>query len=144
VLSELQIVMDTSVLIAALRSNRGASFALLSQIGTSDRFAINLSVPLVLEYEGVAKRPGMVPGLSPADIDDVLDYLCLVGRHRDIYYLWRPVLPDPGDDMILELAVESECDFIVTHNISHFRRCEEFDPKAVTPAEFFRGLEAIP
>ena len=71
----IQIVIDTNVLLSALRSNRGASFLLLMLIGQSDLFEINLSVPLVLEYEDVEKRPGLVPALSMSDIDDILDYL---------------------------------------------------------------------
>jgi predicted nucleic acid-binding protein len=82
----LQIVLDTNVLIAALRSDQGASYLLLSLIGSSDRFEINLSVPLALEYEDVAKRPGLVPAVSPQDVDDLIDYLCAVAHRHTIFF----------------------------------------------------------
>src|ERR1700730_18569163 len=101
----LQIVLDTNVLTAALRSQRGASFKLLSLVGVAPDFQINLSVPLVLEYEEVAKRQKEETGLTDPDIEDILDYLCSVANRHRIFFLWRPFLNDPGDDMVLELAV---------------------------------------
>src|SRR5664279_366145 len=86
------VVIDTNVLISALRSNQGASFKLLTLIGT-ERFDISLSVPLVLEYEDVLKRQaGTAIALTEADIGDVLDYLCSVAQRYKVYYLWRPQL----------------------------------------------------
>ncbi len=139
----LQIVLDTNVLVAALRSNRGASFRLLSVIGQSEKFEINLSVPLVLEYEDVCKRDGLVNGLSHQDIDDVLDYLCSVGRRRRIFYLWRPFLKDPKDDMVLELAVEAECEGIVSFNRRDFAGLEQFGLEVWTPREFLTHIGEI-
>ncbi len=129
------IVLDTSVLIAGLRSSRGASFALLQMIGDGI-FEINLSVPLLLEYEAIAKRQARELGLSFQDIDDVLDYLCKAGHHRSIYYLWRPVLRDPGDDMVLELGVEAGVDFIVTHNLRDFVEARKFGITVITPRDY--------
>jgi putative PIN family toxin of toxin-antitoxin system len=138
-----QIVIDTNVFLSALRSNRGASFLLLMLIGQNDLFEINLSVPLVLEYEDVAKRPGLAPDLSMRDIDDILDYLCSVARWHAIFFLWRPFLKDPKDDMVLELAVEAQCDYIVTFNRKDFVGSDRFGIAAVTPQEFFRKIGAI-
>jgi len=129
------IVIDTSVFIAGLRSRHGASFKLLKLIGKK-KFDLNISVPQILELESVAKRPGKLPGLSKGDIDDVIDYVCRVSHHRMIHFLWRPVLKDPGDDLILELAVEAECDYIVTHNVRDFDGAEEFNISIVTPRRF--------
>lgn len=129
------IVLDTSVLVAGLRSPHGASFALLEMVGRS-KFELNVSVPLVLEYEAVAKRQSRELGLRFEDIDDVLDYICSTARHRPIYYLWRPLLRDPGDDMVLELAVEAQADYIVTHNIRDFAGSEHFGIRVVTPGEY--------
>lgn len=137
-----QIVVDTNVLIAALRSNRGASYRLLTLIGQG-LFGINLSVPLVLEYEGVASRPGLVPGLPLPDLSDILDYLCAVADLHSIFYLWRPFLSDPKDDMVLELAVEAQCDFIITFNKKHFAGIEQFGLQALTPQEFLRKIGAL-
>jgi putative PIN family toxin of toxin-antitoxin system len=135
-----QIVLDTSVFIAGLRSNRGASFRLLSLIGHSNRFEINLSVPLVLEYEDVVKRPGIVPALSSQDVGDILDYLCLAANLHNIFFLWRPFLRDPKDDMVLELAVHAQCDYIVTFNLKDFVGIEQFGIQPVTPQQFLRMI----
>ena len=136
-----EIVIDTNVFIAALRSRRGTSYKLLTLIG-SGRFEINVSVPLILEYETVARRHVGEIALSESDIDDILDYLCKTAKRRKIYYLWRPVLKDPKDDMVLELAVTANCDFIVTFNKKDFPRCElgQFGIQAVTPREFLQGI----
>ena len=137
-----QIVIDTNVWIAALRSKRGASYKLLTFID-SGKFKANISVPLVLEYEDTAKRiVGEIP-LTARDIDDILDYICSVARHHKIYYLWRPFLSDPNDDMVLELAVTAECDFIVTFNQRDFVGVEQFGLAALTPKEFLQKIGAV-
>jgi putative PIN family toxin of toxin-antitoxin system len=134
-----RIVIDTSVWIAALRSRRGASHRLLTLIGTG-RFEIHISVPLVLEYEDVAKRmPGEI-ALDASDIDDLLDYICSVGKHQKVFYLWRPFLRDPGDDFVLELAVAAGCDTIVTLNQRHFAGVERFGIATLTPKEFLQAI----
>jgi putative PIN family toxin of toxin-antitoxin system len=136
-----RIVIDTNVLVAALRSRRGAAFKLLSLVGRGD-FDFALSVPLVLEYEAAAKRQARVTALSAGEIDDILDYLCIVGDRRSIFFLWRPFLKDPKDDMVLELAVEAECESIVTYNQRDFAGADRFGVRIVTPREFLqeRGL----
>jgi len=136
------IIIDTCVFISALRSNRGASFKLLSLID-SNKFEFYLSVALVLEYEAVAKRSSQKLGLTDSDIEELIDYLCTVGKSRQVHFLWRPSLKDPSDDFILELAVESECDYIVTHNIRDFTKTEKFQVKAITPQKFLKIIGAI-
>ena len=136
------IVIDTCVLISALRSRNGASFKLLSLID-SNKFTFFLSVPLVLEYESVAKRMSRNLGLTHSDIENIIDYLCTVGNHRKVHYLWRPNLKDPGDDFVLELAVESECNYIVTHNVKDFKGIKKFNLKAITPQELLRKIGEI-
>jgi len=86
-----QVVLDTNVIYSGLRSRRGASFKLLSLLG-SGRFEIHLSVPLVLEYEEVLQEKRQDLGLTEADVDDVLDYLCQVAGLHEIHFLWRPRL----------------------------------------------------
>ena len=137
------IVLDTNVLIAGLRSRNGASFQLLSLIGEAE-FELDVSVPLVLEYEEVAKREARALGLTHAEIDDVLDYLCAVATHREIYFLWRPILRDAADDMVLEVAVEAGCDFVVTHNVRDFAGAERFGVRIVTPGEFLTRIGVVP
>ena len=136
-------MIDTNVFLSALRSNRGASFLLLTLAGQNSLFEIDLSVPLVLEYEDVAKRPALVPSLTDQDVDAILDYLCFAAHKHAIFFLWRPFLRDPKDDMVLELAVEAQCEYIVTFNLKDFAGCEQFGIAAVTPQEFLRLIGAI-
>lgn len=131
-----QLVVDTNVLIAALRSRRGASFRLLSLVGIDERFEINVSIPLVLEYEDVAKRPSPDIALSLMDIDAIIDYICSVANQRQIYFLWRPFLPDPKDDMVLELAVEAQSQYIITYNKRDFPGIDKFGLVVLNPREF--------
>ena len=138
----LLVVLDTNVLVSALRSRKGASFKVLSLVDTGS-FQISLSVPLVLEYESAAKRLSRVIGLTHSDIDDVIDYLCSVAKHQNIFYLWRPFLRDPMDDMVLELAVASRSDFIVTHNLRDFTGIEEFGIQAITPQQFLKESRSM-
>lgn len=131
------ITIDTCVFISALRSRQGASFKILSLID-SEEFEFYLSVALVLEYEAVAKRMAESIGLTESDIEDVIDYMCAIGKHRQVHFLWRPSLRDPSDDFILELAVESECNYIVTHNLRDFEGSEKFNVKAISPQELLQ------
>jgi predicted nucleic acid-binding protein len=133
------IVLDTSVLVAGLRSARGASYEVLRRLGGNE-FVVSVSVPLVLEYEAVTKRQARELGLTFADVDDVIDYICAVAQHRSIFYLWRPFLPDSRDDLVLELAVEAEAEFILTHNLRDFRGAEQFGVVPVSPGDFLRRM----
>ena len=98
---------------------------------------------MVLEYEEVAKRQACGLGLTEEEVDDVLDYLCHVASRRQIHFLWRPYLKDPRDDMILELAVEAECEVIVTHNVQDFAGVERFGIRAIGPRESLKEIGAI-
>lgn len=111
-------------------------------LGQTDRFEINLSVALVLEYEDVLKRSGKVRHLRAEDIEDFLDYLCSIGRQQRIHYLWRPQLRDPRDEMVLELAVQASADCIVTHNTRDFAEAVRFGISVVTPQEFIHRIES--
>jgi putative PIN family toxin of toxin-antitoxin system len=133
------IVIDTNVFVAALRSEHGASYRLLTLVD-SGLFVANVSVPLILEYEDVAKRLIGLIGPTADDIDDVLDYICRVARPRAVFYLWRPFLRDPKDDMILELAVVGNCRFIVTFNQRDLQGAELFGIQVVTPKKFLQGI----
>ena len=136
----IQIVIDTNVFVSALRSKSGASFKLLALVGANQQFETNLSVPLVLEYEDVANRQSHINGLSAHDISDILDYLCSVANRRQIYFLWRPFLKDPKDDMVLELAVEAQCKYIVGFNKRDFAGVEKFGLRVLTPQEFLKEI----
>ena len=137
-----QIVIDTNVIVAGLRSRNGSAFRLLSLVG-SDRFSIHLSVPLVLEYEDVLLRELPNLAINAVDVQDFIDFHCAVATHHQIFFLWRPYLRDPQDDMVLELAVKAGCDSVVTHNIRDFGGIERFGINAVTPAEFLKSIGAF-
>jgi len=133
------IVLDTNVLLAALYSNRGASFKLLSMID-SPKFTLHISTTLIYEYEEILKRKS---GLDIRHIDAVLDYVCSVGRKNAIFYLWRPKLRDVDDDFLLELAVRSRS-IIVTLNTKDFKPAVEFGLRVMTPGEFLRYIGEYP
>ena len=140
-MNDINVVIDTNVLISALRSKQGASHKLLLLLA-DDAFTPNVSVPLFIEYESVAKRTGLLSGLDSNNINSILDYFLSKSKIRKIFYLWRPFLKDQKDDLVLEVAVESQSEYIITFNTSDFSGCEKFGVKIVTPYEFMkvRGL----
>ena len=137
------IVIDTNVMVAGLRSRRGSAFRLLTLVGTV-QFDIHLSVPLVLEYEEVLLRELPHLQVSRTVVEDVLDFHCTVATRHRIFFLWRPYLPDPSNDMLLELAVTARCDFIVTYNTRDFISIERFAIRAIEPGELLRYIGALP
>jgi len=132
-----KIVIDTNIIVSSLRSKRGYSYKLLS-IVDDERIKIFISVPVILEYEDAIKREKSNIKFKKSEIDDFLDFICLISEQRKIHYLWRPFLKDRKDDMFLELAVESASDFIITFNKRDFEGTEKFGIKTLTPKEFLR------
>jgi len=138
----MKIVIDTNVLFTALRSSRGASYKLVSLL-PSGRFSITISVPLIIEYEDVLRRGKLPASISEKDISDFLDFLCYVGYRQDIFFLWRPFLPDSSDDLVLEVAVAGGCDAIITYNKRHFKNVEKFGLRILDPKEFLSEIGVI-
>lgn len=134
-----KIVIDTNVIVSSLRSKRGYSYKLLSIIDDG-RIKVFISVPVVLEYEDAIKRKKSDIKFKKSEINDFLDFICLIGKQRKIHYLWRPFLKDRKDDMFLELAVESESDFIITFNKRDFEGTEKFGIKTLTPKEYLKVI----
>lgn len=132
-------MLDTNVFIAALKSQYGASHRLLMLTGLG-RFTMVLSVPLVLEYEAVASRMLETFSMGEDGMKETIGYLCGVAEPVEIHFLWRPLLGDPKDDMVLELAVAGRCDCIVTHNIRDFGGASQFGVDVMTPRDFLRDL----
>ena len=126
-------ILDTSVLVAGLRSNRGASFQILRAIRAGD-IRIAVSVALVLEYESVVLRPSLLPHFTADELRRIVDGLCQLADHQQVFFSWRPFLPDPEDDLVLELAVAASAAFVITHNVSDFRGLESMGVRAITPA----------
>jgi putative PIN family toxin of toxin-antitoxin system len=138
----MRIVLDTSVLVAASRSCNGASFRVVSML-PSPEFEIALTIAVYTEWQAVLTRPEHLP--SGVTVDMALGfvrYLASVAHLQDVHFLWRPFLRDPDDDMVLECAVASGCEFIVTHNVKDFRRVEELNVRAITPADFLNRLRS--
>jgi len=133
------VIIDTNVILSALKSINGQSNRLLHKIGTG-LFDFALSVPLVLEYESVLKGYLDKADYSDEVIDDFLDYLCRVGKHIELFYLWRPYLKDPYDDHVLEVAIQSNSEFIITYNKKDFKEAESLGIKIVTPKEFLKYM----
>ena len=138
----MDIVIDTNVIFSALRSQRGASYKLVSLLPIG-RFLVSISVPLIIEYEDVPKRGKLPSSISEKDIDDFIDFLCHVGNPQDIFFLWRPFLPDPSDDLVLEAAVAGGCDAIITYNKRHFKNVERFGLRILDPREFLSEIGVI-
>lgn len=135
-----RVVLDTNVVVSALRSRTGPAFRLLSLVGTG-RFDIALSVPLALEYEDAALRASPI---SVEALHKILGFLCSTAHQQKIFYLWRPYLPDPGDDMVLELAVASQASHVVTYNLRHLRGVARFGIQVVNPEDFLAEIGELP
>ena len=138
----MKIVIDTNVLFASLKSSRGASYKLVSLL-PSNRFSIAISVPLIIEYEDVLRRGKLPASISEKDISDFIDFFCYVGDHQEIFFLWRPFLPDSSDDLVLEVAVAGGCDAIITYNKRHFKNVEKFGLRILDPKEFLAEIGVI-
>jgi putative PIN family toxin of toxin-antitoxin system len=134
-----RVIIDTNVLVAGLRSKRGTAFRLLNLMD-SGRFTISVSVPLVVEYEKSLLDSRMRTLLSREEIGKFLDYVCTIADKRKIHFLWRPYLPDPKDDMVLEIGVAARCDAIITFNVRDFASAERFGIRIVTPKQFLTIL----
>ena len=138
-----QVVLDTDVLVAAARSNRGASFELLRLFDSGDtRWKWNISTAILIEYEAVLKREQHRQGRDLADVDRLLDDVAARANRHAIFFLFRPHLTDPDDEFILELALAAGAHYIVTHNWNDFRNAERFGVRVVSPGEFLKIIQA--
>ena len=134
-------VLDTNILVSALRSRNGASFQVIERVGR-DLFTPCVSTTLVLEYEDVLLRTAPDLGLSAEDIQDFLDYFIACSMRVKCRYTWRPFLPDPDDEHILELAVAAGAAGIVTFNKKDFMDVEkQFGISVISPGELLNILE---
>ncbi len=134
----IEVVIDTNVLVAAFRSSLGTSYRLLQTI-EQRRWRPVISPALALEYESVLKRGVEELGLSLGDIDEFMEYLCSRARLVQIYFRWRPMLPDPDDDRILEVAVRTGSP-IVTFNVRDFRGSESLGIRTMSPGKLLAIL----
>jgi putative PIN family toxin of toxin-antitoxin system len=126
-------VADTDVIVAAMRSPSGASAAIL-RAARHGRVTLLVSVPLGMEYEAVCSESEhrLAAGLSEREVEIFLDALLAMAEPVKTHFLWRPQLRDPGDEMVLEAAVNGRADALVTFNVRDF---------GTVPARF--GIELI-
>jgi putative PIN family toxin of toxin-antitoxin system len=139
----MRLVVDTSVMVAAIRSDAGASrYLLLAAL--EGRFTMLASVPLLTEYQAVMTRQEHLAasGLSAADVETLLDAVAAVAEPVLLDFLWRPTLPDPDDDMVLETAANGRANAIVTFNRRHFGPAmKRFGLEVLSPADAIGRLE---
>ena len=133
-----ELVMDTNVLVSALRSRQGASYKLVGLIGTGV-FRLNISVALALEYEEVLKRADLIPGLTEGDVDGLLDYLFQSSNLIPSVYAMRPSLSDPDDEFVLDLAAQCGAT-ILSYNKRDFVEAARRGVGVLTPTAFLNFL----
>jgi putative PIN family toxin of toxin-antitoxin system len=139
----MRVVVDTCVWIAALRSRRGASFAILSEVSYG-RFRFGISVPLYLEYQSRMLAAVMDRGMGPTrdQVEAILAALAHYGVEVPIYFGLRPNLSDENDNMVFECAANFGAEVIVTHNVRDFRNPElrGYNIEILRPGEFLQRL----
>jgi putative PIN family toxin of toxin-antitoxin system len=139
----LRVVLDTSVLVAGLRSRRGASNALLVLVA-EQKLKPLATTSLFLEYEEVLLRAEhrLATGMSEADVAGFLDAFASAASGVDVHFQWRPQLGDPADEMVLEAAINGHAEALLTHNVADFAAAaKRFGLRVVTPGQLLKELK---
>jgi putative PIN family toxin of toxin-antitoxin system len=137
-----RVVLDTDVVVAALRSAGGASAEIL-RLAHSDRLRLVASVPLVLEYEAVATRPEQLRAMraTARQVREALDDIVAMADEAQGHFSWRPQLRDAADEMVLEAAVNGRADALITFNLRDFGAApSRFGVQLCTPSQFLGSL----
>jgi putative PIN family toxin of toxin-antitoxin system len=137
-----RVVLDTNVVVTALRSVSGGSNAVLMQVANG-RLVPLIAPALFLEYEAVLKRPEqrLVHGLDFVAIDRFLAALASASEAVNISFQWRPQLRDANDEMVLEIALNGHADALVTHNVKDFATAaQKFGLRVLRPGEVLKEL----
>ncbi len=133
----MKLVIDSDVIFSGLYSSRGASFQVLRAVQMK-MLEVGLSVALYEEYVDVLNRAAMREILSDEERETFLDFFCERSALLDVFYLWRPFLKDPKDDLVLEAAVAFGADAILTYNIKDFKGCEMFGIRILKPSDYLK------
>jgi putative PIN family toxin of toxin-antitoxin system len=140
----LSIVLDTSVVVAGLRTRLGAGNAVLRLVAER-QVRLLATPPLFLEYEDVLKRPEhrLAHGLTPLEIDEFLAELAALIEPVEVHFQWRPQTRDPNDEMVLEAAINGQADAVVTYNVADFSEAaERFEISVLRPAELLKKVKS--
>ena len=137
-----RVILDTNVILAAMRSQNGASYRLLQTIGHPQWQSI-ITPAVMYEYEDVARRPNAAPGLTPQNITNILDLIYRESHRQLVWFSWQPLSPDPGDDAILEAAIAGHCDYVVSFNKRHLQVAREFGIEVLKPADLLKLIGEI-
>ncbi len=135
-------VLDTDVIVAAMRSPSGASAALLLA-ALDRRFVLVANVPLIIEYEATCGREEhrLAAGLGAAEVQQFLDGLAALAEPVETHFLWRPRLRDPADEMVLEAAVNGQANAIVTFNLRDYGpNTKDFGIEVLLPRDALKRL----
>lgn len=135
-------ILDTDVIIAAIRSTKGASAEIIRRVLRGE-IRIELTVAMALEYEAVAMREEhLIAGeLTATEALNLIDSLAALAKPVEIHFRWRPQLRDVDDEMVLEAAINAVDRTIVTFNGRDFAGAERFDVKVLSPREILERLK---
>jgi putative PIN family toxin of toxin-antitoxin system len=139
-----RLVLDTDIIIAAMRSPSGASAALLMAVRRGE-IRMLANVALALEYEATCRRAehGVAAGLSPAQVGAFIDAVIALAEPVETHFLWRPQLRDPGDELVLEAAVNGQANAIVTFNQKDFGEIPmKFSVEVLAPVDALRRMKS--
>jgi putative PIN family toxin of toxin-antitoxin system len=137
-----RVVVDTSVIVAGLRSHLGASNRILTLVAERQLVPL-VTTALFLEYEDVLNRPEqrLATGMAKEDIVGFLAALASAAEPVDVHFMWRPQLADPADELVLETAVNGRASTIVTHNLRHFLpAARDFEIEVITPSAMLERM----
>ncbi len=133
----MDIVLDSNVIYAGLYSSKGASFQILKDVRNGKITPI-LTVSMYEEYSDVIRRHPLSNIITEKEVEGFLDFFCKKAKLQNTFFLWRPFLKDPNDDMVLEASVASQSKIIITHNIRDFVGVEKFGIEAILPREYLK------
>ncbi|MGA2878602.1 MAG: putative toxin-antitoxin system toxin component, PIN family [Bryobacteraceae bacterium] len=133
----MRLILDTDVVVAAMRSPSGASAAII-RLARRGRVTLMVSVALALEYEAVCNRieHRIAAELNEAEVNVFVDAIIALAEPVSMHFLWRPQLRDPCDEMVLEAAINGEADALVTFNAKDFGNVpDHFGVELLLPRE---------